>query len=162
MVLAMRSRSLFAGVALALACALLAGCGGSSRLSRSAYRTRLATLGKEADKAQADVEKGLHAKSMAELQARLKAFATAEDRLGDEVSRLKTPKDAEAANAELARGEHDTAAALRSALPKLAKFTSPKAAISFLTKGLAAQPKGGHEVDQALAQLKKLGYTKGS
>jgi len=25
-----------------------------------------------------------------------------------------------------------------------------------------AQPKGGHEVDHALAQLKKLGYTKGS
>jgi len=162
MVLAMRSRSLFAGVALALACSLLAGCGGSSRLSRNAYRTRLATLGKEADKAQADVEKGLHAKSMDELQARLKAFATAEDRLGDEVTRLKPPKDAEAANAELARGEHDTATAIRSALPKLANFTSPKAAISFLTKGLAAQPKGGHEVDQALADLKKLGYTKGS
>src|SRR5439155_12571559 len=97
MVLAMRSRSLFAGMALAWVCALLAGCGGSSRLSRSAYRARLATLGKEADKAQGDVEKGLRAKSVAEIQARLKAFATAEDRLGDEVSRLKPPKDAEAA-----------------------------------------------------------------
>ncbi len=146
---------------MALVCALLAGCGGSSRLSRSAYRARLATIGKEADKAQADVEKGLTARSLAGLQARLKAFATAEDRLGDEVSRLKPPKDAEAANAELARGEHDTAAAVRSALPKLATFTSPKAAIAFLSKGLA-QPKGGHEVDHALAQLKKLGYTKGS
>jgi len=149
-------------MALALVCALLAGCGGSSRLSRSAYRARLATIAKEADKAQADVEKGLTAKSLAELEARLKAFATAEDRLGDEVSRLKPPKDAEAANAELARGEHDTAAAaVRSALPKLATFTSPKAAVAFLSKGLA-QPKGGHEVDHALAQLKKLGYTKGS
>jgi hypothetical protein len=157
----MRSRSLVAGLALTLVCALLAGCGGSSRLSRSGYRPRLATIAKEADTAQGDVEKGLTAKSLAELQARLKAFATAEDRLGDEVSHLKAPKDAEAANAELARGEHDTAAAVRSALPKLARFTSPKAAIAFLSKGLA-QPKGGHEVDHALTQLKKLGYTKGS
>jgi hypothetical protein len=154
-------RSLFAGMALAFACTLLAGCGGSSRLSASAYRTRLATIAKEADKAQTNVEKGLTAKSVAELQARLKAFATAEDRLGDEVNRLKPPKDAEAANAELARGEHDTAAAVRSALPTLAKLTSPKAAIGFLSKSLA-QPKGGREVDQALAQLKKLGYTKGT
>ena len=157
----MRSRSLVAVMALTLVCALLAGCGGSSRLSRSAYRARLATIAKEADRAQADVEKGLTATSLAGLRARLKAFATAEDRLGDEVSRLKPPKDAEAANAELARGEHETAAAVRSALPKLATFTSPKAAIAFLSKGLA-QPKGGHEVDHALAQLEKLGYTKGS
>ena len=148
-------------MALALACALLAGCGGSSRLSRSAYRARLATIANEADKAQRDVEKGLTAKSLAGLQARLKTFATAEDRLGDEVSRLKPPKDAEAPSAELARGEHDTAAAVRAALPKLVTFTSPKAAIAFLSKGLA-QPKGGREVDHALAQLKKLGYTNGS
>ena len=75
------------------------------------------------------------------------------------MGRLKPPKDAEAANAELARGEHDSAAAVRSVLPKLAKFTSAKAAIGFL-RGL--NPKGGHELDHALSQLKKLGYTKGS
>jgi hypothetical protein len=157
----MRLRSLFAGIALVFVGALLTGCGGSSRLSASAYRARLATIAKEADKAQAGVEQGLRARSVAELKARLKAFAAAEDRLGNEVSRLKPPKNAASANAELARGEHDTAAAVRTALPKLAQFTSAKAAISFLSKGLA-QPKGGHEVDQALAQLKKLGYTKGS
>src|SRR6266702_1161727 len=100
--LAMRSRSLVAVMALMLVCPLLAGCGGSGRLSRSAYGARLATIAKEADEAQADVEKGLTAKSLSELQARLKAFATAEDRLGDEVSRLKPPKDAETPNAELA------------------------------------------------------------
>jgi len=157
----MRWRSLFAGVILVLACALLEGCGGgSSRSSASGYRARLATLAKEADKAQGNVEKALSAKSIAEIQTRLKAFATAEDRLGDEVSRLKPPKGAETANAELARGEHDTAAAVRSVIPKLVKFTSAKAAIASLSKGF--QPKGGREVDHALAQLKKLGYTKGS
>lgn len=157
----MRWRSLFAGVIVVFACALVEGCGGgSSRLSANAYRARLATVAKEADKAQGDVEKALSAKSIAEIQTRLKAFATADDRLGDEVSRLKPPKDAETANAELARGEHDTAAAVRSVIPKLAKFTSAKAAIAFLMK--ATPPKGGRELDHALAQLKKLGYTKGS
>jgi hypothetical protein len=156
----MRWRGVFAGVILVLACALLAGCGGgSSRLSASEYRARLATLGKEADKVQGNVEKALSAKSVADIQTRLKAFATADDRLGDEASSLKPPKDAETANAELARGEHDTAAAVRSVLPKLAKFTSAKAAIAYL-KGI--QPKGGREIDHALAQLKKLGYTTGS
>ena len=162
MVPVMRSPGLSVGVVLVLLCALLAGCGGSKRLSASEYRARLATLGKEANKAQGDVEKALHAKSMSEIEARLKAFATAEDRLGDEVSRLKPPKDAEAANAELARGEHDIAAAVRSALPKLAKFTSPQAAIGFLNTVPAASAKAGREVDHALAQLKKLGYAKGS
>ena len=157
----MRWRSLFAGVILVLACAPVGGCGGSSsRLSASAYRARLATLGKEADTAQGNVEKAFSAASVAEIQARLKAFATADDRLGDEASSLKPPKDAETANAELARGEHDTAAATRSVIPKLAKFTSAKAAIAFLNK--AVQPKGGREIDHALAQLNKLGYAKGS
>ncbi len=105
MVPAMRSPGLFVSVALVLLCALVAGCGGSKRLSASEYRARLATLGKEADKAQAAVEKGLTAKSVGELQTRLKAFATAEDRLGDEVSRLKPPNDAETANARLASSD---------------------------------------------------------
>jgi hypothetical protein len=156
----MRWRGVFAGVILVLACALLAGCGGgSSRLSASEYRARLATLGKEADKVQGNVEKALSAKSVADIQTRLKAFATADDRLGDEASSLKPPKDAETANAELVRGEHDTAAAVRSVIPKLAKFTSAKAAIAYLQ---GVQPKGGREIDHALAQLKKLGYTTGS
>jgi hypothetical protein len=157
----MQSRNLAAVTALALVCSLLAGCGGSSRLSRSAYTARLATLGKEANKVQGDVEKAFHAKSVAEIEMRLKAFAAADDRLGDEVSRLNPPKDAEAANAELARGEHDTAAAVRSVVPRLAKFTSPKAAIAFLNSAVG-NAKGGHELDQALSQLKKLGYATGS
>ena len=154
----MRLRSLFAGMAVVFIGALLAGCGGSDRLSASAYRARLATIAKEADKTQADAEQGAErANSVAELQARLKAFAAAEDRLGDEVSGLKPPKDAEAANAELALGEHHTAAAVRSAIPKLAKFTSVKAAIASLYK----VPLGGREVALALEELQKLGYKKG-
>jgi hypothetical protein len=158
----MRWRSLFAGVIWMLAFALLAGCGGgSSRLSASAYRARLATLAREADKAQGNVEKALSAKNIAEIQTGLKAFATAEDRLGDEVGRLKPPKDAVAANAELARGEHDTASDVRRVLPKIEKLTSAKAALAFLQQQ-SGSAKGGRELDDALSKLKKLGYTKGS
>ena len=55
-------RHLVGGIALLLLLALVTGCGGSSRLSPSAYRAKLATIGREANKAQAQVEKGLEAK----------------------------------------------------------------------------------------------------
>jgi hypothetical protein len=149
-------------LAAALAAALLAGCGGGSgRLSKSDYRAKLATLSREADRAQSDVEKGLRAKSVRELHARLIAFAAASRRLGDEAAKLKPPKDAEAANGELVRGEHDTAQATRAAAAAITKLRTPRAAIAYLQTSLG-NAKGAHELDDALAKLKKLGYTKGS
>jgi hypothetical protein len=156
-----RRRQLAGGITLLLLVALAAGCGGGSRLSPSAYRTKLATIGQEANKAQTQVEKGLRAKSVAEIRTRLSTFADAAQKLGDEVAALKPPENAEAANALLARGEHDTASATRAVLPQLAKLKSVKAALSFLNKS-QGNAKGGRELDQALAELKKMGYTKGS
>lgn len=156
-----QKRHLVSGVALMLLLALVAGCGGSSRLSPSAYRVKLAAIGREANQAQAQVEKGLRAQNVAEIRTRLSTFANAAQKLGDEVAALKPPKNAEAANTLLARGEHDTASATRAALPQLAKLTSVKAALSFLNKS-QGNTNGGHELDQALAELKKLGYASGS
>ena len=152
---------IFSAIALVFLALVLAACGGSSRLSASAYRTELAKIGKQANEAQAQVEKGLSAKSVAELRARLSAFANADDRLGDEVSRLKPPKNAQAANAELARGEHDTASATRSAVAKVAKMKNVKEALGFLNRSLG-NANGAHELDHALSELRKLGYAKGS
>lgn len=156
-----RRRHLVGGIALLLLLALVAGCGGSSRLSPSAYRTKLAAIGREAKQAQAQVEQGLHAKSVAELRTRLSSFASAAQKLGDEVAALKPPKNAEAANILLARSEHDTASATRAVLPQLAKLKSVKAALRLLNKS-QGNAKGGRELDQALTELKKLGYAKGS
>ena len=157
-----QKRHLVGGMAvLLLLLALVAGCGGSSRLSPSAYRAKLTTIGGEANQAQTQVEKGLHAKSVAEIRARLSTFANAAQKLGDEVAALKPPKNAEAANALLARGEHDTASATRTVLPQLTKLKSVKAALGFLNK-TQGNANGGRELDQALAELKKMGYTKGS
>jgi hypothetical protein len=175
-ILAVPGRRVMSGLALALACALAPGCGGgggtaappsgtttATRLSPSAYRARLALAAKEANKGFAEVDKALKAKSVAEIQRHLQRFGRAQDQLGDEVGALNPPANAEAANAELARGEHDTASEVRSVLPKLAKFSSTKAALAFLNKQLGSgSAKGGREVDQAIARLRKLGYTKGS
>src|SRR5438105_4535161 len=124
------------GTALALVCAVVAACGGSSRLSGSAYRAKLASISKEADKAQSDVEKALHATSVAEIRKRLSNFADAESRLGDEVAKLRPPKNAVSANALLARGEHDLADETRNAVTQLAKLKTPQAALTLLNKGL--------------------------
>jgi hypothetical protein len=146
-------------LALGLLCALAAGCGGSSStLSASAYRARLAAIGQEAAKAQQDVQQGLQAKTVAGLSARLKAFAAADDRLGTEVGDLNPPKDAATANAALAKAEHDTAQAIRSALPQISSQKSVKEALAQLQANTVGR-QAGMEIDAALKQLKALGYT---
>jgi cytochrome c556 len=145
---------------LALA-ALAAGCGGTSRLSADAYKARLATISKQADKAQHDVEQGLQAKTVAELHSRLAAFAAADDKLGDDVAALEPPKDAEQANAALARAEHDNADAVRALLPRIANARTPTAALQLVQHDPGAAKVGG-ELDSALSRLRKLGYTTGS
>jgi hypothetical protein len=151
-------------LAAALATIALAGCGGSSgggTLSKSDYRTKLRALGHEAQQAQADVQKGLSARTVAELHTRLLAFAATSQHLGDEVAALKPPKDAEAANAELANGEHDSARAIRTAAAAIQNLKTPQAVIAYLQKSLG-NAKGAHELNDALTKLKNLGYTTGS
>lgn len=152
------------GVALcsaALAVLLLAACGGGSRLSQDAYRTKLAQVKQEAASAQASVAKGLQAKTLAELRGRLDAFAESTQRIGDEVAKLKPPANAEAANTELAEGLHETARATRDASKQITGLHTPREAISYLEHS-PLNEKGAHQVDEALTRLKQLGYTSGS
>lgn len=93
---------------------------------------------------------------MPQLVKVLTSFASVERRIGDEVAGLKSPKNAEAANMELASGFHDAAAEVQTFVPRVEKVPTAKAAISFLQK--TAQTKGGRELDDALASLKRLGY----
>ena len=139
-----------------------AGCGGGNgRLSSADYKQELAMISKQSDAAHGAVEQGApNAKTVAQVQAVLRRFASAEDRIGDEVSKLKAPSDAEAANSELARGEHDDASEIRAVLPKLARFKTVQQAFGYLQQ--LGGTKGGQEQDHAIGQLKKLGYTGGS
>ena len=152
------------GVALCIAaCAvlLLAACGGGSRLSQDAYRTKLAQVKQEAASAQAGVAKGLQAKTLAELRGRLDAFAESTQRIGDEVANLKPPQNADAANTELADGLHETARATRDASKQITGLHTPREAISYLENS-SLNKKGARQVDEALTTLKQLGYTSGS
>ena len=152
------------GVTLCIAaCAvlLLAACGGGSRLSQSAYRTKLAQVKQEAASAQASVAQGLQAKTLAELRGRLDAFAESTQRISDEVAKLEPPQNAEAANTELADGLHETARATRDASKAVAGLHTPREAITYLEQS-PLNKKGARQVDEALTRLKQLGYTSGS
>jgi uncharacterized protein YgbK (DUF1537 family) len=144
----------------------LVGCGGGSgsasdRLSAAAYKAKLATISKQADSAHGAVGSGARsAKTVAQVQTLLRHYGAAEARIGVEVSKLKAPQNAEAANAELARGERDDAAEIQALLPKLAKFKTVQQAFAYIQK--LGQTKGGQEQDEAISKLRKLGYTTGS
>jgi hypothetical protein len=140
---------------------LVAACGGGSRLSQDAYRTKLAQVKQEAASAQASVAKGLQAKTLAELRGRLDAFAESTQRIGDEVAKLKPPENAEAANTELADGLHETARATRDASKQITGLHTPREAISYLEHSPLNQ-KGARQVNEALTKLHQLGYTSGS
>jgi hypothetical protein len=142
---------------------LLAACGGggSPQLSASAYRAQLAKVKQEAATAQTHVGQGLHAKTVTDLKKTIDQFAADTQRIGDEVAKLKPPKNAEAANTQLAQGLHDIAAATRTASGKIATMKTVQEAISYLEHSHIAT-KGSREVGSALAKLQKLGYTTGS
>jgi hypothetical protein len=148
-------------LALTLLCTAAAACGSSNRLSATSYRAKLATIAKQADHAQSNVERALHAKAVAEIHTRLNAFAAADGKLGDEIAALRPPKDAEQANTALAQAEHDMADTVRALLPRVAQAKNATAALALLQHDTQAA-KAGQELDTALGRLKKLGYTKGS
>src|SRR2546423_15255236 len=115
-------------VALLAAFAVLAACGGDgSPLSKNDYRSRLAALSQREGRAHADLQKGLKAKDVAGLRTRLARFADDQQTVGRQVAGFKAPKDAEAANRELARGLRDTATEVRSLVARLRTVKTVKA-----------------------------------
>jgi hypothetical protein len=148
---------------------LLAACGSSGgststttqqkqRLTAALYRAQIAIVKREAAKAQSDVSQGLQAKSVAELKQRIDAFAAATQSISDRLAALNPPKNAEAANAQLAQGLQDIAAGTRKASAKIANLKSVGAAIAYIEHS-QGPAKGSREVSKALATLQKLGYT---
>lgn len=156
----MRAGSTLAALLVVVAATVVA-CGGSDRLSASAYRDKLAAISHQASLAQGAVERNApRAKSVTDLQALMTQFAHAEAHIANLVQALKPPKNAEAANEELAGGAEDTSKSAVAAVTKIGKFKTVQAALRYLGAHNANQ-KGAHELDDALAKLKQLGYTKG-
>ena len=137
-------------------CFVLAACG-SGRLSKTDYRSQLGVILKSSTLAHSSLSlAGATAQTVPQLQTHLRRFASAQDRLGDEVSALKPPKDAEAANTELVQGAHHDAAEVRKLIPKLSKFSNVRQALHFLNG--VGHTKGGQQLDKATSKLRKLGY----
>jgi hypothetical protein len=159
----MGRRGLVAGFALAIAVTAAAGCGGSgsARMSPSEYKAKIAAIGKEANQAQTGVDGAMHAKTTASLAATLTAFAHAEEKISKEIDGLSPPKEAQAANDELAKGTHDVSVAVENVIPQVKSAASAAAAIALLNKS-SAGAKAGQEIDHAITQLRRLGYTTGS
>jgi hypothetical protein len=142
---------------IAVAAAVLAGCGsGSDRLSATAYQAQLAKISKQAAAADGIVDNGAPS-TVAQLQPLLRRYAAAGAHIGDELSKLRAPKNAEAANAELARGEHDNAAAVQALVSKLAQFKTLQQAFAYAQK--LGHNKGVQEKNEAKTSLRKMGYT---
>ncbi len=124
-----------------------AGCGGSGRLSKGEYRSKLKALDAKVSKGEAAVT--------------LTRFAEVDKQIGDEVGKLKPPKEADSANALLARGFRDLAAETKDVAAKLSSVKSPAAALALVQRA-GANFQGAKELDQAVSELKKLGLSAGS
>src|SRR5215510_16072393 len=119
---------------------LVSACGGggrgtpgttSSDSSASAYRAQLRNVGKEYEAAQLAALEG---RTVPQFVTVVTAFVAANRRIGAEVAALNPPADAEAANAELAKGMQDEAAELEALLPKIKKMPTGQAVNAYLSK----------------------------
>jgi hypothetical protein len=141
---------------------VVAGCGGSNRLSADEYKARLKTLDQEVSKAEAAAQHAVQsAATVEQIRSALTRVAGAQQHVGDEVAKLKPPKKAEAANALLARAAHDLAAEIRDVVKKLAFVTKPQAALGLIQNAFQ-NARGAKELDQAVGELKKLGFSAAS
>jgi phage replication-related protein YjqB (UPF0714/DUF867 family) len=158
---------------------LFAGCGSSSKtqaatggtttasappiqahLTAAQYRARLKRINAEVTKTQSSIRAQFtQAKSTADIRRALKKVGDGELRLSQEVGKLRAPPNAKTANALLAKGFADLAKEVKAIEPKVAAAKNPQAAVAILK---SLQPTGGKEIDTAVSELKKLGYTSGS
>jgi hypothetical protein len=156
----MKGFALIALCALTLAAAGCGGSGGGGPLSKADYQAQLTKFSTQVRTDQRTIAKAAQsAQTVAQLQAALRSFADSGDRFGDEIAKLKPPANAVAANAELARGAHDTAAATRAVIPTLTAYKTPQAAVAYLQS--IGETSGNKEIKTALAKLKALGYKTG-
>jgi|SRR5581483_2556925 len=148
-------------VAVLAGAAVLAACGGGGA-SASTYRTALARIAEQQNRAEGAIERAVpKARSVRQITAALTTFAAAERLLSTQVSDLKPPKDAVQATDELAVGLQYTSRSAQAAAAKIGTLKTPGQATAYL-QSHQGNLQGARKLDDALAELKKLGYTKGS
>jgi hypothetical protein len=161
-------RRLAIPLAAAIACGVLAACGSSNNssstttpLTAQQYKRFLRQLAQREDRAHVSFEQSLHGRGVPQLKQALITYASDQEGVASELSAVKPPQNAQAAQAELEKASRDTATAIHAVIPKVAEAKSLQAALLVIQNAKGAQ-RAGQETDAALAQLQKLGYTKAS
>jgi hypothetical protein len=131
---------------------LLAGCGGSGRLSKSAYEQRIQTDGAAVQKSLTALTKTTPT-SLAEFAQRTDAAEAAVKTAADDLASLKTPSNATADNAAIVTGLR----AIQSALERVK--ANPTGAQAIVAKLETSPPLKAAE--KATADLKQKGYKVG-
>lgn len=138
---------------LAVVVALVAGCGGSGRLSKAQYEQRVQTDGKAVSAAVAKISG--NPSSLAELAKEVDAAEAAVTKAADDLDKLKPPADAAADNDTIVVALRAIATQLEK-LKKAAATGDPSAA-----QQAAAAIQNAPEIkdaQKATADLKKKGY----
>jgi hypothetical protein len=141
--------------------ALSTGTATGTALTAVAYRQALHQVAREENRAQHGVARAFQAHTVAQIRAALTTFAADQRDAAHRLTAITPPANAVNANTQLARAFGDNATTIDTLLTKLANATSVKQAIAIIQSDQTAQ-QIGHEIDTALAKLKRLGYTSGS
>ena len=158
-------------------CAALAACSSSasstgtrtpgsapapaSAASATQYKSFLKTISAEENRAQHAVQKAFHASSVMAIRHDLLSFAADQQHVTTELSAITPPTDARAANTALAQAFADNAKATRQVADEITNAPNAKAALRIIATAKNAR-QSGQEIDSALQQLKRLGFTRGS
>jgi len=137
---------------LAVAGVLLAGCGGSGRLSKSAYEQRIQTDGNTVQKQVTALTKTAPT-SLAQFAQRVDAAEAAVKKAADDLASLKPPSDAAVDNAAVVTALR----AIQAALERVkANPTGAEAIVTKLEKSPELKA-----AEKATADLKQKGYKVG-
>lgn len=137
---------------LLLAGVLLAGCGGSGRLSKSDYETRLQTDGKSVQSSVTALTKTATT-SLTDFATKIDAAEAAVKKAGDDLATLKPPSDAAADNAAVV-------AALRRIQTGLEQVKKDPASAQKIVAAIQSSPQL-KAAEKATADLKQKGYKVG-
>lgn len=142
---------------LLLAGVVVAGCGGGSRLSKSAYQQKLQTDGKSVQKSVTALTKTTPA-TLSELAKRVDAAEASVKQAADDLDSIKPPADAVADNAAIVNALR----AIQSGLERLKKAaaTGDPAAAQKIAGQLSSSPQL-KAAEKATSDLKKKGYKVG-
>jgi cell pole-organizing protein PopZ len=137
---------------LIVAAAVLAGCGGSSRMSKASYEQKLQTDGKAVQSALTSLSKS-PPKTLAQLATRVDTIETVVKKMADDLSALKPPSEAEADNSAIVTG-------LRRIESGAEQVKSNPTSAATIVAAIQKSPQL-KAADKAIADLKSKGYEVG-